>query len=50
MSELEITITTIPIGPFVVVLSQIKALVIRILAELHALRARGRSLIAKEMW
>ena len=31
MSELEITITTIPIGPFVVILSQIKELVIRIL-------------------
>ena len=32
LSELEITITTIPIGPFVVILSQIKELVIRILA------------------
>ena len=31
MSELEITIMTIPIGPFVVILSQIKELVIRIL-------------------
>ena len=31
LSELEITITTIPIGPFVVILSQIKELVIRIL-------------------
>ena len=30
MSEPEITITTIPIGSFVVVLSQIKELVIRI--------------------
>ena len=31
LSELEITIMTIPIGPFVVILSQIKELVIRIL-------------------
>ena len=31
LSELEITITTIPIGPFVVILSQIKELVIKIL-------------------
>ena len=31
MSEVEITITTILIGPFVVILSQIKELVIRIL-------------------
>ena len=31
LSELEITITTIPIGSLVVILSQIKALVIRIL-------------------
>ena len=30
MSELEITIMTIPISPFVVILSQIKELVIRI--------------------
>ena len=31
LSELEITITTIPIGPFVVILSEIKELVIKIL-------------------
>ena len=31
MSEVEITITTILIGPFVVILSQIEELVIRIL-------------------
>ena len=31
LSELEITITTTPIGPFVAILSQIKELVIKIL-------------------